>query len=96
MSDHVFLSMNSPYTEFTPSAVGALVHRHLINAGVHIEGRKSGSHVLRHSLARRLLEHKIPLPVISEILGHANSETTMTYLRINIDELRKCALEVAK
>ena len=96
MSDHVFLSMNSPYTEFTPSAVGALVHRHLIKAGVHIEGRKSGSHVLRHSLARRLLEHKIPLPVISEILGHANSETTMTYLRINIDELRKCALEVAK
>ncbi|VDN47330.1 protein of unknown function [Petrocella atlantisensis] len=40
------------------------------------------------------MEHEIPLPVISEILGHTNTETTLTYLRINITELRKCALEV--
>ena len=31
----------------------------------------------------------------SEILGHTTTETTMTYLRIDINELRKCALEVA-
>ena len=42
-----------------------------------------------------LLEHEIPLPVISEILGHTTTETTMAYLRIDISELRKCALEVA-
>mgnify|MGYP002598058215 CR=1 FL=1 len=62
---------------------------------VHFEGKKKGSHTLRHSLASRLLEHEIPLPVISEILGHTTTETTMTYLRIDITELRKCALEVA-
>lgn len=56
---------------------------------------KSGSHALRHSLAKRLLEHEIPLPVISKILGHTNTETTMTYLRIDINDLKKCALEVA-
>ena len=60
-----------------------------------LEGKKKGSHTLRHSLASRLLEHEIPLPVISEILGHTTTETTMTYLRIDIAELRKCALEVA-
>ncbi len=86
--------MQPPYTAFNPGAVGALVHNHLVKAGIQLEGRKSGSHALPHSLAKRLLEHKIPLPVISEILGHTNTETTMTYLRVDINELKKCALEV--
>ena len=93
-SDHVFVRVQPPYTEFRSGAVGALVHEHLLRAGIHLEGRKSGSHALRHSLASRLLEHEIPLPVISEILGHVNTQTTMTYLRIDINELKKCALEV--
>ena len=92
-SDHVFIRIKPPFTEFNPGAVGALVHERLVKAGIHLEGRKSGSHALRHSLAKRLLE--IPMPVISEILGHVNTETTMTYLRIDINELKKCALEVA-
>lgn len=93
-SDHVFVRVQPPYIEFKSGAVGALVHEHLLRAGIHLEGRKSGSHALRHSLACRLLEHEIPLPVISEILGHVNTQTTMTYLRIDINELKKCALEV--
>lgn len=93
-SDHVFIRIKPPYTEFNPGAVGALVHERLLKAGIHLEGRKSGSHALRHSLAKRLLEHEIPLPVISEILGHTTTETTMTYLRVDINELKKCALEV--
>lgn len=94
-SDHVFVRQVPPYTEFNPSAVGSLVRVHLQKSGIHLEGKKKGSHTLRHSLASRLLEHEIPLPVISEILGHATTETTMAYLRIDIAELKKCALEVA-
>lgn len=94
-SDHVFVRQVPPYTNFNPGAVGALVRVHLQKSGIHLEGKKKGSHTLRHSLASRLLEHEIPLPVISEILGHTTTETTMTYLRIDISELRKCALEVA-
>lgn len=93
-SDHVFVRQVPPYTDFNPGAVGGLVRVHLQKSGIHPEGKKKGSHTLRHSLASRLLEHEIPLPVISEILGHTTTETTMTYLRIDIAELRKCALEV--
>lgn len=93
-SNHVFVRQVPPYTDFRPGAVGALVRHHLLKTGIHLEGKKKGSHIFRHSLARRLLEHEIPLPVISEILGHTNTETTLTYLRIDIAELRKCALEV--
>lgn len=94
-SDHVFVRQVPPYTDFSSGAVGGLVRVHLQKSGIHLEGKKKGSHTLRHSLASRLLEHEIPLPVISEILGHTTTETTMTYLRIDITELRKCALEVA-
>lgn len=94
-SDHVFVRQLPPYTDFNPGAVGALVRVRLQRSGIHLEGKKKGSHTLRHSLASRLLEHEIPLPVISEILGHTTTETTMAYLRIDITELRKCALEVA-
>jgi len=93
-SEHIFVRQKPPFTEFKPSCVGALVRRHLQRSGIKLEGRKKGSHTLRHSLASRLLEHKIPLPIISDILGHTNTETTMTYLRIDIQELKKCALEV--
>ena len=47
------------------------------------------------SLAGRLLENRIPLPVISEILGHSSTETTIAYLRVDIEQLRNCALEVS-
>ncbi len=93
-SDHVFIRQKPPYTGFQSGCAGALVCRYLQKSGIPTTGRRHGSHVLRHSLASRLLEHEVPLPVISEILGHTSTETTITYLRVSITELKKCALEV--
>ena len=94
-TDHIFVRHRAPIHEVTPSAIGSLVNSRLRKAGIKTEGRHHGSHALRHSLAGRLLENKIPLPVISEILGHATTDTTMTYLRVDINQLKNCALEVA-
>jgi integrase/recombinase XerD len=49
---------------------------------------------MRHSLASNLLSNNTPMPVITGILGHKNSNSTNLYLRINIDSLRSVALEV--
>jgi len=51
-------------------------------------------HCFRHSLATTMLEKGVPLPVISQTLGHADISSTEVYLRINISQLRLCALEV--
>ena len=65
-------------------------------AGIeNIAVKKHGPHALRHSLAGLLLEKKAPLPVISEILGHTSTESTITYLRIDMVSLRQCTLEVS-
>jgi site-specific recombinase XerD len=50
-------------------------------------------HSLRNTFARNLLEAKVPLPVISSTLGHQDVNTTRHYLQIDIEGLRKCALD---
>ena len=70
-----------------------IMKAYLRKAGVQFDTEKShGLHTLRHTLATRLLEQDIPLPTISEILGHASVASTKVYLQIDIDGLRKCAL----
>jgi len=45
-------------------------------------------HVLRHSLARRLLRQGAQLPEVQHILGHSRLSTTGMYLTPNEDDLR--------
>lgn len=92
---YVFLQVNSPYDRLNRSTIHSIVSFYLRRAGIQYKDeRKHGPHALRHSLAGILLEKHTPLPVISEVLGHQNTESTKYYLRIDINTLRQCALEV--
>jgi len=93
-SQKVFLSARAPYGPMTGAAVSHAVGQIIDASGVSIGKRRHGPHSMRHSLAGRLLGNGVPLPVISESLGHQKTETTMTYLRIDMKALRECALEV--
>ena len=55
--------------------------------------RKRGFHALRHTLATALLTQDTPLPVIAEILGHADVDSTAIYLKVDVDHLRACAVD---
>ncbi len=91
---NVFLSARAPYRPMTGAAVSSAVRQIIDASGISIGKRRHGPHSMRHSLASRLLEHEVSLPVISESLGHEKTETTMAYLRIDIKALCKCALDV--
>ena len=93
-SSAIFLSHRPPVKDFNSSSLYGIVSDYIRKAELTVPGKKRGPHSLRHSLASRLLEENVPLPVISEILGHATPETTAVYLTIGIDQLRRCALEV--
>ncbi len=77
----------------TNSSVSSTLHRIIDASGVDTTGRKHGAHAMRHSLASRFLENKESIPVISEALGHQNTETTTLYLRIDVESLRQCTLD---
>ena len=91
---HIFLSLCAPYSAATKELVCGAIDRIVRKSGVGLRDRHHGPHALRHSLASALLEDGTTIPVISETLGHSNTETTMTYLRIDVKSLLKCALPV--
>lgn len=71
-----------------------ILHKYMRRAGIKIpkdEGR--GLHSLRSSLARSMLETGVPLPVITEVLGHKSTLSTSHYLRIDMENLSKCPID---
>lgn len=92
--NYVFVEHIYPYNRLAEKAVSRIARKAIQNSGIHIGNRKHGSHALRHTLANFLLEQNTSLPVISEILGHKNPQTSMCYLRIDVERLRECTLDV--
>jgi len=93
-SHSVFLYNKFPNTYIHPKAVSRIASTAIHKSGIDIGERKHGSHALRHTMASLLLKNKTPLPVISELLGHKSIQSSMCYLRIDIESLRQCALDV--
>lgn len=91
---YVLLTANPPYRKMLSSSIFHIATAAFKRAGVDISNRKHGAHALRHSLAARMLEGQTTLPVISEVLGHEKTDSTMYYLRIDINSLCACILDV--
>lgn len=94
--DHpcVFISAQAPFKPLSSNIMAAFLQKYMLRAGINSTNKKKGPHALRHSLATNLLSVNTTLPIISEILGHSSTESTKTYLRVNMDLLRQCALDV--
>lgn len=90
----IFLRLTPPIGKLEAPTLHSIVTQQMRTAGIRIQdGKKHGPHALRHSLASVLLEENTPLPVISEVLGHTNTTTTSIYLKIDVNQLRRCSLE---
>jgi site-specific recombinase XerD len=93
-SQSVFISSRAPYVDATREMVCSAISHIIEQTDVSIKYRHHGPHSMRHSLAGCCLENGVSMPVISEILGHRNTDSTLTYLKIDISSLQKCALAV--
>ncbi len=94
-SNVIFLRHISPIKPISAPGMTNIVKRYANKAGIDsTPGDGKGPHAMRSSLASALLAENVPLPVISEILGHSSTRTTEIYLKIDIKQLRNCSLEV--
>ena len=92
---YIFLRVTTPSKKLHNHSLYEIVSLYIKRAGIHIpQGKKHGPHALRHSLSSIMLENRVSLPVISEILSHTSSDTTKVYLKIDISQLKDCALDV--
>ncbi|OHV52009.1 hypothetical protein BCD48_45035 [Pseudofrankia sp. BMG5.36] len=94
-TDHVFLRAQAPFGPH-PSARAFyhVVANAFARAGLDVTGRRHGPHSLRHSLASNMLAGATSYPAIGAVLGHAGVESTKSYLRVDVEQLRGLALEV--
>ena len=88
----IFLRERAPLGRLKPTAVTEAFQREARLSGLNISYQ--GPHCLRHSLAVYLLRQGTSMKAIGDILGHRYPDSTTTYLRLAIDDLRSVALDV--
>jgi len=93
---YVFLALRAPYNPLPhDNHLHQILNKYIKKAGILITADRShGMHSMRHTLASKLLKQRTPLPVISGILGHRDTNTTAEYLRVDIEQLRSCTLRL--
>jgi len=90
----LFLRAQPPFTPFADDGHFYYIVKYWRElAGIRFPTKQHcGLHSLRHTLATRLLREQTPIHVISEILGHASTSTTMIYAKADVESLRAAAL----
>jgi site-specific recombinase XerD len=93
---YVFLRSPAPHRQLAHSSICYEISRTLmVKAGIRQgEEARKGFHLLRHTVAARLLAGGTPLPLISSLLGHQDKNSTQTYLSTDLEHLRACALRL--
>jgi len=87
----VFVRTAAPRIGFaTHTAISSIVRRAIARA--QIRSPQTGAHLLRHSLAKQMLQQGASLSEIGEILRHCNPHTTAIYAKVDLDALRTIAL----
>ena len=76
----MFLRLPAPHEGLTGPTIASVVQRALIRA--RISSAHKGTHLLRHSLATRMLRGGASLTQIGQILRHQQADTTEIYARV--------------
>ena len=96
-SPYVFVRHMAPYGPFAKGDhLSQLIASYMERAHLPKLKKKRGMHSLRHTLASMLLENDTPLALISDILGHTDTDSTAIYLKVDIKKLRECALDLER
>ena len=91
----VFLKLTPPFAPFSENNNLYQIVTHWRElAGIAFRSKhRHGLHSLRHTLATELLRAETPFHVISEILGHATTTSTLIYAKADVEALRSAALD---
>ena len=88
-TDYVFLTARAPIRPISTNGLRDVVRRLIERTGV--QSPSYGTHILRHSLATRLLREGATLDTIGAVLRHRDINTTAIYAKVDIGLLRQVA-----
>jgi len=90
----IFLRVYAPFEKMQPTTINYEMRILLERAGIDTTNKRRGPHSLRASLASALLHEGNSYPVVQKALGHHQPNATKYYTKMDILQLRDCALEV--
>lgn len=91
-SEEVFLTVRGSRRPLgINNHLGCALKSYFLRAG--IRATRYGAHAIRHAFATRLMEKGTPLKEIADLLGHRSIETTFLYTKVDVDRLRRLAVE---
>jgi site-specific recombinase XerD len=86
----VFIRLKAPRRGLRQTSICCVVRRALLRAGLNPDFK--GAHLLRHSLATKMLRRGASLGEIGQLLRHRQPTTTQIYAKVDIKALRAIAL----
>jgi len=89
---HVFQKVLPPLGPVTRAVIYQAVRRVFRRAGV--EASHCCPRALRHSVATAVVRSGQPLKVAGDLLGHRFPDSTLTYCKLAVEDLRDVALEI--
>jgi site-specific recombinase XerD len=93
-SQRIFVRHLAPFLPFSEGDhLSQLIKAYMVKAHIPTLKKRRGMHSLRHTMASVLLEKDTPLPVISDILGHLDTNSTAVYLKVDMNRLAECPLD---
>lgn len=91
-SEEVFLTVRGSRRPLgVNNHLGFALKSYFLRAG--IRATRYGAHPIRHAFATRLMEKGTPIKEIADLLGHRSIETTFLYTKVDVDRLRRLAVE---
>ena len=80
-----------------PTAFNGYLRGYMEKAGIECSGWDGKSfHALRRTAGTKMVTSGVPLPTVSQILGHNSMESSRRYISLDTERLRECALELGK
>lgn len=96
-SPYVFLRLVHPSagTPVTPTRFNAALRGYVEAAGIDRAGWDGKSfHALRRTAGTKMVVSGVPVPTVSQILGHGNIESSKRYIALDTENLRECCLDL--
>ena len=88
----MFVTAKAPHNGFKDTRIVIkTLARAYAATGITAPARHLGSHVLRHSLATKMVRAGVSLDEVGDLLRHRSRATTMIYAKLDIDGLRSVA-----
>lgn len=83
----LFVSDRYPYNQMHTDGIQKIIRQICERAGDKVQ-KNVTPHILRHTMATRIVENNSDLVSVQKILGHSNINTTMTYIHSTLDNAK--------